>query len=108
MPDEATAGEESTPVLRTLADKVNWLIAARRIEDVLRTVAQVDGGDMPLVVADIVSEARRSNVEVGYAVVGSGNRQRGRFLVPERLAANQLRPMSVFYLLAIANLILMH
>ena len=26
MPDEATAGEESTPVLRTLADKVNWLI----------------------------------------------------------------------------------
>ena len=26
MPDEATAGEESTPVVRTLADKVNWLI----------------------------------------------------------------------------------
>ena len=26
MPDEATAGEESTPVPRTLADKVNWLI----------------------------------------------------------------------------------
>jgi transcriptional regulator with XRE-family HTH domain len=26
MPDDATAGEESTPVLRTLADKVNWLI----------------------------------------------------------------------------------
>ena len=26
MPNEATAGEESTPVLRTLADKVNWLI----------------------------------------------------------------------------------
>jgi transcriptional regulator with XRE-family HTH domain len=26
MPDEATAGEESTPVLRTLADKMNWLI----------------------------------------------------------------------------------
>ena len=26
MPDEAAAGEESTPVLRTLADKVNWLI----------------------------------------------------------------------------------
>ena len=26
MPDEATAGEESTPALRTLADKVNWLI----------------------------------------------------------------------------------
>jgi len=26
MPDEATAGGESTPVLRTLADKVNWLI----------------------------------------------------------------------------------
>lgn len=26
MPDEAMAGEESTPVLRTLADKVNWLI----------------------------------------------------------------------------------
>jgi transcriptional regulator with XRE-family HTH domain len=26
MPDEATAGQESTPVLRTLADKVNWLI----------------------------------------------------------------------------------
>lgn len=26
MPHEATAGEESSPVLRTLADKVNWLI----------------------------------------------------------------------------------
>ena len=26
MPDDATAGEESPPVLRTLADKVNWLI----------------------------------------------------------------------------------
>jgi transcriptional regulator with XRE-family HTH domain len=26
VPDDATAGEESTPVLRTLADKVNWLI----------------------------------------------------------------------------------
>jgi transcriptional regulator with XRE-family HTH domain len=26
MPDEATAGAESTPALRTLADKVNWLI----------------------------------------------------------------------------------
>ena len=26
MPDEATAGEKSTPALRTLADKVNWLI----------------------------------------------------------------------------------
>jgi transcriptional regulator with XRE-family HTH domain len=26
MPDDATAGEESTPILRTLADKVNWLI----------------------------------------------------------------------------------
>ena len=26
MPDEATASEESTPALRTLADKVNWLI----------------------------------------------------------------------------------
>ena len=26
MPDEATAGEESTPALHTLADKVNWLI----------------------------------------------------------------------------------
>ena len=26
MPDEAAAGEKSTPVLRTLADKVNWLI----------------------------------------------------------------------------------
>jgi transcriptional regulator with XRE-family HTH domain len=26
MADEATAGEKSTPVLRTLADKVNWLI----------------------------------------------------------------------------------
>ena len=26
MPDEATAGEKSTPTLRTLADKVNWLI----------------------------------------------------------------------------------
>jgi transcriptional regulator with XRE-family HTH domain len=26
MPDDATAGEESTPALRTLADKVNWLI----------------------------------------------------------------------------------
>ena len=26
MPDEASAGEESTPALRTLADKVNWLI----------------------------------------------------------------------------------
>jgi transcriptional regulator with XRE-family HTH domain len=26
MPDEAAAGTESTPVLRTLADKVNWLI----------------------------------------------------------------------------------
>ena len=25
-PDEATAGEESAPVFRTLADKVNWLI----------------------------------------------------------------------------------
>jgi transcriptional regulator with XRE-family HTH domain len=26
MPDDATAGQEITPVLRTLADKVNWLI----------------------------------------------------------------------------------
>jgi transcriptional regulator with XRE-family HTH domain len=26
MPDDATAGEESAPVFRTLADKVNWLI----------------------------------------------------------------------------------
>src|SRR6201981_206283 len=26
MPDDAAAGEESPPVLRTLADKVNWLI----------------------------------------------------------------------------------
>ena len=26
MPDEATAGEKSTPGPRTLADKVNWLI----------------------------------------------------------------------------------
>jgi transcriptional regulator with XRE-family HTH domain len=26
MPDDATAGEESAPVLVTLADKVNWLI----------------------------------------------------------------------------------
>jgi len=26
MPDEAAAGEKSTPVPRTLADKVNWLI----------------------------------------------------------------------------------
>jgi ESX-1-secreted protein regulator len=26
MPEEAAAGAESTPVLRTLADKVNWLI----------------------------------------------------------------------------------
>jgi transcriptional regulator with XRE-family HTH domain len=26
MPDEATAGEKSTAALRTLADKVNWLI----------------------------------------------------------------------------------
>jgi transcriptional regulator with XRE-family HTH domain len=26
MPDEAAAGEKSTPALRTLADKVNWLI----------------------------------------------------------------------------------
>ena len=26
MPDEVAAGEESTPALRTLADKVNWLI----------------------------------------------------------------------------------
>jgi len=26
MPDDATAREESAPVLRTLADKVNWLI----------------------------------------------------------------------------------
>ena len=26
MPGEAAAGEKSTPVLRTLADKVNWLI----------------------------------------------------------------------------------
>ena len=26
MPDEAAAGEKSTAVLRTLADKVNWLI----------------------------------------------------------------------------------
>ena len=26
MPDEAAEGEKSTPVLRTLADKVNWLI----------------------------------------------------------------------------------
>jgi transcriptional regulator with XRE-family HTH domain len=26
MPDDATAGEESPPALRTLADKVNWLI----------------------------------------------------------------------------------
>jgi len=26
MPDEATAGGESAPALRTLADKVNWLI----------------------------------------------------------------------------------
>src|SRR3984957_16091130 len=26
MPDEATTGEESTSALRTLADKVNWLI----------------------------------------------------------------------------------
>ncbi len=26
MPDEAEAGEKSTPALRTLADKVNWLI----------------------------------------------------------------------------------
>jgi transcriptional regulator with XRE-family HTH domain len=26
MPDEATAGVESAPALRTLADKVNWLI----------------------------------------------------------------------------------
>ncbi len=26
MPDDAAAGEKSTPVLRTLADKVNWLI----------------------------------------------------------------------------------
>jgi len=26
VPDEAAAGEKSTPVLRTLADKVNWLI----------------------------------------------------------------------------------
>lgn len=26
MPDGAKAGEKSTPVLRTLADKVNWLI----------------------------------------------------------------------------------
>jgi transcriptional regulator with XRE-family HTH domain len=26
MPDEAADGAESTPVLRTLADKVNWLI----------------------------------------------------------------------------------
>jgi transcriptional regulator with XRE-family HTH domain len=26
MPDDATAREESTPILRTLADKVNWLI----------------------------------------------------------------------------------
>ena len=26
MPDEVAAGEKSTPVLRTLADKVNWLI----------------------------------------------------------------------------------
>ena len=26
MPDEVTAGEKSAPALRTLADKVNWLI----------------------------------------------------------------------------------
>jgi transcriptional regulator with XRE-family HTH domain len=26
VPEEAAAGEKSTPVLRTLADKVNWLI----------------------------------------------------------------------------------
>jgi hypothetical protein len=26
MPGEAEAGEKSAPVLRTLADKVNWLI----------------------------------------------------------------------------------
>ena len=26
MPDEVAAGEESTPAMRTLADKVNWLI----------------------------------------------------------------------------------
>ena len=26
MPDEATAGTQSSPALRTLADKVNWLI----------------------------------------------------------------------------------
>src|SRR6201984_1011221 len=26
MPDDATAGEENAPALRTLADKVNWLI----------------------------------------------------------------------------------
>src|SRR5260370_8748993 len=59
MPDEATAGEESTPALRTLADKVNWLIDRGRPA----VTGHLPNNDIAALIKDVTGE------EVSYITI---------------------------------------
>ncbi len=88
-------------------DEVHGLIAAVRVEDVLRPAREIDRGHVPLVVAPVAGIAAVRDVETGMPVLRDGDREGRRSLLVEPFERRDLRPPSGRRLDSVPDAILM-
>ena len=83
------------------------LVAARRVEDLLRACSQVDRGHVTLIVAVVAWVAPVYHVKIGRPIGGCGREGRRAFFI-ETFERGQLRPAAAHDFSAVADLILVH